>query len=113
MGEFVARELASDYLTVSMLPTTGQARYFGKVAENGPRAGLELVPVAAGEPRDPLGAELAGVGRGDFLLPLSRAAAQAGVRAWLEAIHPRADEAPDVAVRVERVEPLRLLGGPK
>jgi erythromycin esterase len=106
MGSFLAAGLGDRYRTVSMVATSGRALYFGEVSGLTADAELEVVVVEPSQ-RNPLEAALARLDEGSFLLPLAELASAPGARQWLESVHPRPAEAPDVVIRVATVEPLR------
>ena len=109
MGAYLTGPLGASYRTVTMLAGTGEQRYFGDLATLSPGDPLVALPVerpAAGT----FEAAVGGLGDGDFLLPLAEVAGSAAGRAWLEAVHPRPAEAPEVVIRVTRVEPIRVAG---
>lgn len=104
MGAFLSTELGADYGTISMIAGAGSTRYFGEVSRLAVNAPLVVQPVEA----NPFRAALAKLRDGSYLLPLARLAATTpGLGEWLASSRQTPEQAPDIVIFVEAVEPIR------
>ena len=106
MGAWLDQRLGASYRTVSMLVGSGEELAFGELATLEPGAALVTVPIeppAAGT----FEGTVAALREGEFLLPLAEIAGTPAGRSWLEAVHPRPREAPDVVIWLDRAAPMR------